>query len=314
MFLVCGEALYDVFTGQASPDGGLSLDAKPGGSPFNVAIGLARLGSSVGFFGGLSRDILGERLLERLQAEGVDTAFIVRSDRATTLSLVGANPDGTPAYTFYGTSAADRDLTRGDLPNVPATIKGLHFGSYALVAEPAADALFALAEREAGARLISLDPNVRPAIEPDMRVWRRRIAAIAERSDVIKASVEDMAQVWPGDQPDAIARRWLAQGAALVIVTLGAQGAIAYTAEHVVPIAAAETRIVDTVGAGDAFQAALLNGLRSLDVTSRAHVAAMERGQIEALLGYANCAAAFACARRGANLPRAAELGSPPRP
>lgn len=314
MFLVCGEALYDVFTGKTAPGGGLAFDARPGGSPFNVAIGLARLGTPVGFFGGLSRDMLGARLIEQLKAEGVDTAFVVRSDRPTTLSLVGRTADGTPAYTFYGSDTADRCLTPNDLPYLPAAIQGLHFGSYSLVAEPAADALRDLAEREAGIRLVSLDPNVRPTVEPDMRVWRRRIAAITTTAHVIKVSVEDIAHLWPGAQPEEIARNWVAEGVALVIVTLGARGSIAYTAGQVVPAAAAPARVIDTVGAGDAFQAALLNGLLSLGLTSKGQIASMRGGQLSALLDYANRAAALTCGRRGANLPHANELGSPPCP
>lgn len=314
MMLICGEALYDVFTRASTPEGVLALEARPGGSPLNVAIGLARLGAAVGYFGALSRDALGERLLERLTAEGVETSLTVRTDHPTTLSLVGAKADGTPAYAFYGTASADRQLTAADSPHLHDDIDLLHFGSYALVAEPAADTLYALAASEAGRRLISLDPNVRPTVEPDMRLWRQRISALARHADVIKASVEDVAQLWPGTSADVIAQDWLAQGAALVVVTLGDQGARAYTAGHVVTSPVAPARILDTVGAGDACQAALLNGLVSLGLTTKSHMAAIAPAQLSALLDYAMRAAALACARRGADLPHSAALGPPPRP
>jgi len=312
MYLVCGEALYDVFVGDEARDGGLSLEARAGGSPFNVAIGLARLGCPVGFFGGLSRDMLGERLLARLEAEGVDTRFLVRSDRLSTLSLVGRTSEGTPAYTFYGSGAADRSLTVEDLPDLPEPTTGLHFGSYSIVASPTADALVSLAEREAGKRLISLDPNVRPSVEPDMKVWRRRIDRLAKLAAVIKASKEDLARLWPGKSADAIARRWLDGGAGLVVVTNGEYGAMAYTDRHFVGNMASKAAVVDTVGAGDSFQAAMLRALASLSLTSKAKVAEMGHPELIAVLAYASRAAAITCSRRGAHLPRATDLGPPP--
>ena len=272
MYVVCGEALFDVFVGEERHDGGLALDARAGGSPFNVAIGLARLGSPVGFLAGLSRDPLGERLATRLAAEGVDTRYLVRSDRPTTLSLVGQSAKGTPAYTFYGADAADRSLRQTDLPPFLRKVIGLHFGSYSIVAQPGADALAVLAEREAKTRLISLDPNVRPTVEPDMKIWRRRVSALAEYATIIKASIEDLELLWPSKSVDAIAKQWLDLGVALVVVTLGSRGSLAYTADHAVAMDATKTKVVDTVGAGDSFQAALLHGLASLKLTSKARL------------------------------------------
>lgn len=312
MYVVCGEALFDVFTGDERRDGGLTLDARAGGSPFNVAIGLARLGAPVGFLGGLSRDYLGERLAARLAAEGVDTHYLVRSVRPTTLSLIGKTAEGTPAYTFYGAGAADRSLTKADLPDLPRKVIGLHFGSYSIVAQPCADALAELAEREAKTRLISLDPNVRPTVEPDMKVWRRRVGALAEVATLIKASAEDLELLWPGKKIDGIAAQWLKGGASLVVVTLGDRGAVAYARDDAVQARLEGTRVVDTVGAGDSFQAALLHGLATMKLTAKAKLAAIGRAEMAGLLVYASRAAAITCGRRGADLPRAAELGLPP--
>lgn len=312
MYLVCGEALYDVFVGEEDLSGGLALEARAGGSPFNVAIGLARLGSRVGLLAGLSSDQLGERLRARLGAEGVDQRFLVRMDRPTTLSLVGKTAEGTPAYTFYGDGAADRNVTAGDLPDLPRAITGLHFGSYAIVARPTADALAALAEREAGKRLISLDPNVRPTVEPDMKVWRKRIGRLAKLAVVIKASKEDLELLWPGESADRVARRWLDGGAGLVVVTNGEHGAMAYTDRHFAGSFGSRAAVVDTVGAGDFFQAAMLHALASLSLMSKSKLAEIGHPEMMTLLAYADRAAGITCSRRGADLPRAAELGPPP--
>ena len=176
MILVCGEALFDLFLAEEDGPGALRFDACAGGSPFNVAVGVARLGGAVGLLAGVSRDLLGARLEAMLEAEGVDTRYLVRSDRPTTLSVVGSDAEGQPAYAFYGAGAADRSVDASELPALDGAVTGLHLGSYAIAVAPIADALARLVEREAR-RFVSLDPNVRPTIEPDMAVWRSRIAS-----------------------------------------------------------------------------------------------------------------------------------------
>ena len=146
MFVVCGEALMDVFA-EGRTDTGMALDARVGGSPFNAAVGLARLRQPVGFFGPVSRDFLGERLMQGLQAEDVDTAHTPRTDAPTTLSLIGTDAQGVPAYSFYGHGAADRQLLPSDLALLPTTLRGLHVGSYTTVVEPIASTLRLLVDR-----------------------------------------------------------------------------------------------------------------------------------------------------------------------
>lgn len=155
MILVCGEALIDLFVGGAAGRGGLPATAAAGGSPFNVAVGLARLGAPAGYFGGLSHDALGAFLLARLAADGVDTAFAKRSAKPTPLFVVSPDAAGHPSYTIHAHDCAERDVTEADLP--PALgpeVEALALGSYALAIEPVGGALLALAERE-GARRVS---------------------------------------------------------------------------------------------------------------------------------------------------------------
>jgi fructokinase len=161
MILVCGEALIDLFV---SPPEGADMPARavPGGSPFNVAVGLARLGIPTAFLGGISRDPFGAFLSDRLAREGVDDRFIVRSDRPSTISIVATGADGQPSYAFHGEGAADRSLQPAHLPAALADdIQALTFGSYSMAIEPAGATLAALARREHGRRVISVDPNVR---------------------------------------------------------------------------------------------------------------------------------------------------------
>ncbi|WP_339950589.1 carbohydrate kinase [uncultured Albimonas sp.] len=305
MFLVCGEALWDLFAVEGE---GLSFDARVGGSPFNVAVGLARLGQGAALFTGLSTDRLGERLLEALKAEGVATHALVRTEKPSTISLVDLGADGSPRYAFYGEGAADRALTPADLPQLGPDTWGLHAGSYSLAVEPVGSTLLALFERERGRRLLTLDPNVRLTIQPDTAIWLSRLAKFLACADVVKVSDEDLGLLFPGRPVEEAAAEWLAAGPALVVVTRGARGAVAFSPAGRVEAPGRTVEVVDTVGAGDTFQAALIAVLAELGATTRAAVEALDAKSISGLLDFAVQAAALTCARRGADLPRRAEL------
>jgi fructokinase len=307
MFLICGEALFDLFGEDAQGDG-VAFDARIGGSPFNVAMGLARLGEDAAFFGGISRDALGERLVAKFRKEGVSERYILRTDYLTTLSLVQKDEHGSPAYTFYGENAADRMVTEADLPVFDTPPAFLHIGSYTALVEPVSTTLKALIERERRHTLISFDPNIRPTVVADMAAWRRNTETLVPLTDLVKVSDEDLELIAPGEPVAEIARKWLADGAGLVIVTKGGDGATAYAPGFSVDCPGIKVRVEDTVGAGDTFQAALLAGLRHLGVSDRAALATLDARRLRHLLEFAVRAAAITCSRRGADLPYRCEL------
>jgi len=307
MFLVCGEALYDVFLRDEPGRGPVGLTAVIGGSPLNVAIGLARQGERAGFFAGLSEDPLGARLAAHIAAEGVDGRYLCRKPNPTTLSLVSLGSGGVPHYTFYGHAAADISLTLADLPVLGPEVTGVHAGSYTLVAQPVADAVAALLARERH-RLITLDPNIRPTVEPDMAIWRRRIDALLPHVAVVKASDEDLDRLHPGEPPERIALRWLDQGPAVVIITRGPNGAVALTRRLRLDCPAPPVAVVDTVGAGDTFQATLIAGLLAAGIRDRAGIAGLGETDLAALLTRCCHAAAITCGRHGADLPSRDEI------
>ncbi|MDT8260527.1 PfkB family carbohydrate kinase, partial [Pseudomonas aeruginosa] len=207
MYLVCGEALFDVFSLEsAARSNELGFTAIAGGSPFNVAVGLRRLGVEVALFGGLSSDYLGARLRRVLEEEGVDCGFLVPSDAPTTLAMVGLDASGSAQYQFRGEGCADRQVRLEHLPTLDGRIRGLHVGSYTLVVTPVADTLLALVRRESDRRLVSLDPNVRLDPQPDIDLWRRRVEAFASHAHLIKASEEDLALLYPDRDPGEVAR------------------------------------------------------------------------------------------------------------
>lgn len=306
MILVCGEALIDLFINSEARDR-LAMEGCPGGSPFNVAFGLARLGQNVGFLAGLSRDLMGRRLLRFLREEGVAEDFLRLSDRLSTLSVVDLT-SGTPSYAFYGEGAADRDLRLEDIGELPDAVRALHFGSFSTVVEPIGAALAALARRETGRRLICYDPNIRPTIEPDMAVWRRKVAEMAACAHLIKLSDEDFHLLYGDADPAQVVSGWLAGATRLVVLTRGGQGVSAWTPGLAMDLPAPAIQVVDTVGAGDTIQAALLTALAETGHFQPETLGAIQAPRLRECLAFAVRAAAITCSRRGADIPRRPEL------
>ena len=308
MFIVCGEALFDVFATGDTPTG-IGFDGRIGGSPFNVALGLARLGQPVGFCGGVGTGFAGERLMRALADEGISADAVARVDAPTTISLVGLDARGVPSYAFYGHGAADRQLRTEHLAAIPVQANAFHFGSYAMVMQPVGATQRALVERENQRSVISYDPNIRTNVEPDLDVWRDTLQWMLPRTHLFKVSDEDLGLLYPGRSVEAFAADALAAGAPLVVVTRGAEGATGFNAQGVVQAAPVKVQVVDTVGAGDTFQAALLVWLAEQGKLSPEAIRALGSDGLAQALGFAMRAAAITCSRRGADLPRRGELG-----
>ncbi|TWD52350.1 carbohydrate kinase [Pseudomonas sp. SJZ131] len=306
MYLVCGEALFDFFSeddasGLASK---VNFKAIAGGSPFNVAVGLRRLGVDSALFAGLSTDYLGRRLQQVLQEEGVRADYLVDFAAPTTLAMVAVGANGSPHYSFRGEGCADRQLRLEHLPELGPQVRGLHIGSFSLVVQPIADTLLALVGRESGKRLISLDPNVRLNPEPNIDLWRSRIAELVELADLIKVSDEDLSLLYPEQDPQRVIESWLTHRCQLVFLTRGGEGASVFSRAHGSwSVPACSVTIADTVGAGDTFQAALITWLTEQQLDSVDGVQRLTREQIDAMLKFAVQAAALTCSKTGPDLP-----------
>lgn len=297
----------DVFAAGETPTG-ITLDARIGGSPFNMAVGLARLGQRVAMLASISDGFLGDRLFRALGAEGVDTSTVLRSSAPTTLGVIGLDDRGVPSYAFYGEGAADRQLPPAALDTLPATLRAIQLGSYTLVVDPIAATLRALVERRHADTLIAYDPNLRLNVQPDAQRWRDALAWMLPRTDLLKISDEDLSLLEPGLTPETFAERALAAGVRLVVVTRGAKGASGWTTDARADADPVPVQVVDTVGAGDTFQAALLTWLAEQGRLERRALPGLSRDDLAAALAFATRAAAITCSRRGADLPRRAEL------
>jgi fructokinase len=296
----CGEAVVDFLPAR---DG--TWTARPGGSPFNVAIGLARLGVEAGFLGRLSNDLFGDQLFERLEREGVATELVARADDPSLLAFIGFQ-DGLARYAFFGSGAADFGLAAP--PDLPEPVRGLHVGSLALALGTTGTTMEALVAREFGRRLISLDPNPRPSLLGDADVYRARFERWLARAHIVKLSDEDLTFLAPDHAPADVAESWLERGPLLVIVTRGPQGAIWRAHGGGGSLPAPEIELADTVGAGDSFTAALLAALVQQHLDAPLLLRAAPAEQLERCVAHAVRCASLTCTRLGADPPYAHEL------
>lgn len=307
MILSCGEALIDMLP-RTSTAGEACFAPYAGGAVFNTAIALGRLGAPSAFFSGVSTDMLGEILADTLAASKVDTSLLARSDRPTTVAFVKL-VNGQATYAFYDEATAGRMLSEDQLPALPDAVSTLFFGGISLVNDPAAATYEALQARETPARVIMIDPNIRPGfIAGKEETYRARIGRMVARADIVKLSDEDLHWLEGAGDLTALARGILARGPKVVFITEGAAGARAVTATQDRFVAARKVTVADTVGAGDTFNAGALAALHEAGALTKARIAALSDAELDAALTLGTRAAAVTVSRAGANPPWREEL------
>jgi len=302
VIVVGGEALVDLVDDRGS------RRAVAGGGPFNTAVALGRLDVPVAFFGAISRDSYGQILAQLLADAGVDTSLVCRSELATPQATVHREGDGRNSYTFSLAATAFTDVSPDRLPALPESAWAIHIGTLALAVDPPAGAYEALLDREAGQRRIILDPNVRPAIFGDAGVYRRRFERLARLADVVKLSDDDAAWIYPDLQLADVPELILGFGPRLVALTCGASGALARSRTAAVDVPAMPVTVVDTVGAGDSFGAALVAALIDERALGSDAEREFDEGVIRRAVTYAVAASAVTCTRTGAVPPSRSEI------
>ena len=306
MIVCCGEALID-FLPRKTAEGAAAYQPFCGGSVYNTAIALGRLGVPVGLYTGLSTDFFGDMLREGLAASKVSLKYTKAWDKPSTLAFVKLD-HGHARYSFFDDNSAGRMLTKRDLPKLQRQVQALHFGSISLIPEPGGETLELLMKREAKSRVISLDPNIRPGMIKDRSRHMARLTRMIAMADIVKVSDEDVAWMTGKDDAKAAARKWLKLGAKLVIVTRGAKGVEAFTGTYSVSRPAEKVKVADTVGAGDTFTAGMLAALRAMKLLDKKKLAGLSEANLATALGFAARAAAITCSRPGADPPWAKEL------
>ena len=304
MIVVCGEALIDLIS-----NGDGTQQATPGGGPFNTARALARLGLPTAFLGRLSADAFGRRLADLLVSDGASLELASIGSEPTTIAMADVDNEGFAEYQFLVQGTSAPNLTTEMVPEgFGPQVSAIHAGTLGLVLEPMASTLVELMRREHGRRLVMLDPNIRVGLVPDSD-YRDRLHAAISQSTIVKASVADLAWLYPGIDYKAAAERLLAEGVRLAVATLGAEGAFGAHRDARIHVSAPPVEVVDTIGAGDAFGAGLLawlhdHGAISPDLT-------LEPGALTEALRFACVAGALTCTRAGAEPPWKSEMLTP---
>jgi fructokinase len=297
--LVIGEALIDM----VERDGQI-YDEHVGGSPLNVAVGLARLGREVDFLTYIGDDPHGQRIADYVNTAGAQLVSGSQAAERTATARLTVGEDGSADYVF------DLDWQLSGTPMVAPPLV-LHTGSIAAVQEPGCLAVAALVDTYHVSATITFDPNVRPSLIVDRDLGRERIERLVERSDIVKVSEEDLRWIDPDRPPKRIAETWLALGPAIVAVTMADRGAMALCAAGVAQVPARPVGVIDTVGAGDAFMVGLIDALWGrglLGAQRRVELAGIEVDELTAALEAASLSSALTVARAGADLPNRAAL------
>ena len=295
---VCGEVLIDLIPGAD----GVRI-GHVGGGPANTAKALARLGQDVQFIAGISTDEDGVAARKELVEDEVKLALALTSDKPTCLAIVSLDSNGGASYEFKIAGTATFDFSLDWLPD-PARYKPnvLHIGTLATVIKPGADVLYDWALRVAEFAPIVFDPNIRPAVLADRDQYEAAVEKWAAISSVIKVSDDDMAWLYLGQNYVDVAARWINDGAALVVVTRGAQGIVGFTSEGSFQVEGAKVTVVDTVGAGDTVGAIIVEAMIEKGIL------ALTGDVLRATLHRAAVAAGITCSRQGAQPPYKHEL------
>ncbi len=308
MILCCGEALIDMIA-EPTVSGAQGFVPHSGGAVFNTAIALGRLGAPAGMLTGLSSDMFGQQLAQALKDSHVDGSQVVVSDRPTTLAFVQLQ-DGHATYSFVDENSAGRMLRPEDMPDQLTATSALYFGGISLACEPCADAYAALLDRHGAERAVMIDPNIRPGFIQDQTRYRTRLNRMIALADILKVSDEDLDWIIPG--PETLEEKvplLLQAGPAVVIVTRGSQGATGYLADgRTVSVPVTPVQVVDTVGAGDTFNAGVLAQLHRAGLLTKQALRAISPDDLRAALDLGGKVAAITVSRAGANPPWAHEL------
>ncbi|GAP51555.1 carbohydrate kinase family protein [Streptomyces azureus] len=304
---VLGECVADAFTEPASASNELALRVLPGGGPANTAVALARLGTPARFLARLSGDVFGRLFRAHLEESGVDLSYAVAAVEPSTLAVAELDATGQAAFSFHAQNTADWQWTPGELAGVELSQAAcVHTGSLALVREPGAAVVEEFLAASSPQATISIDPNVRPLLV-NPQVYRDRLTHWCGLADVLRLSEDDLDLLLPGTPPEQACDTWHAAGVRLVVITRGAEGAMASLDGERVQVPAVAAPVVDTVGAGDSFTAGLLHHLGAHGLLG-GRLTGLRLADVEEACLFAVKVAALTCSVAGPNPPWQSQL------
>ena len=306
MIICCGEALIDMIP-TTLDSGETAFIPKIGGAILNTSICLGRLGADVGFLGAVSKDLFGEQILEELINSKVNTSFCLETSNNTTLAFAKI-ANGTTTYSFFDENSSNRTICLKDVVLDDNKVDTIYVGGISLMSEPNGTEIENFIAKESSKKIVFYDPNVRPNFIEDRSLFIQRFEKILSQSDIIKISEEDLEWLYPNGSFEEIYKQWLNLSLSIIVLTKGSEGAIIKTKNYEVTSRGEKVEVVDTIGAGDIFNGALLYSLSKHKSFSKKDLINIDKESLEESLKFANKVAAISVGRTGANPPFFNEL------
>lgn len=306
MILCCGEALIDMIPYQLE-DNQKTYIPKVGGSIYNTAIALGRMGANPFFLGAIAGDEFGEMILDELKQSKVNTSLCLQSDFNTTFAFANIK-NGTTTYTFIDENSANKNINLKDISALPKEITTLYIGGICLMSEPNGSEIETFINKESKDKVVFFDPNIRPNLIKNKSVYMKRFENILLQSDIIKVSDEDLEWLYPDSNEDEICNMWLEKGLSIVVLTKGSAGALIKSNNHEVFSKGKKVEVVDTIGAGDIFNAAFVFSLSENNCLEKKTIKDVSAKILVDSLDFANKVACISVTRVGSNSPTLKEI------
>lgn len=304
MILCCGEALIDMIPTFVNEEE--TYSPRVGGAVYNTSVALGRMGSKPYFLGSISNDIFGKKIIKELENSKVNTRLCIRSDFNSTFAFANIK-DGTTTYTFIDENSANKNIDIKSI-SLPDEITTLYIGGILLMNEQSGEEIENFINKESKKKVVFFDPNIRPNLILNREVYMKRFENILTQSDIIKVSHEDLEWLYPSIEMLEVQKLWISMGISIVIITKGSKGAVAKTNFYEVNSISKRVKVIDTIGAGDIFNAAFLFSLKKDDVLKKSSIKKVSSKIIQESLDFANKVAAISVTRVGANPPYLSEI------
>lgn len=306
MIVCCGEALIDMIPA-TSDNNEAAYIPKVGGAVFNTSMALGRLGADVAFLGSISEDVFGTMILDELKNSNVDTSLCMKTSYNTTISFVTIK-DSIVTYVFMDENSSNKNIDLKNVAPLKSEVNTLYIGGISLMVEPCGNEIELFINKESSNKVVFFDPNIRPSFISDKDIYITRFKNILSQTDIIKVSDEDLEWLCPNKTFEEVSNEWLNIGVNIIILTKGSEGAMVKTKNHEVSSSIKKVEVVDTVGAGDTFNAGFLSSLIKNKNFSKNNISYIESESLLESLKIANAAASISVSRAGANPPYLKEI------
>ena len=306
MIVCCGEALIDMIPNTLD-NGETAYIPKIGGAVLNTSICLGRLGADVSFLGSISKDLFGIEILEELKKSQVNTSLCVNTKENTTLAFAKIL-NGTTRYSIFDENSSNKNIKLKDISLSDEKVDTIYIGGISLMSEPNGTEIENFINRESSSKIVFFDPNIRPNFIQSREKYLKRFENILQQSDIIKISDEDLEWLYPNDSIDTLYDKWIELGLSIIVLTKGSEGAIIKTREYEVFSKAQKVEVLDTIGAGDIFNGALLFSIAKSKHFTKQNLKNIDKESLQVSLKFANKVAGVSVGRIGADSPFFNEL------